>query len=275
MAARHGPRRHRHPDRGGEAARRRRQDQRGLRPRAVHRQGLGLEARLRRHHRRTDAPPRRRGGLEPRPVHHGRRPVPGGPHDLQAALRRGADLSGRAAGQLVTGAGDGVSDLEVKYEDVEGELVSFRYGSHATTTNRTSSWPPPGWRRCSATPRSRCIPTTSATATWSAQTLPHPFLDREIVIVADEHVDPEFGTGAVKVTPAHDPNDFEIGLRHQLPMPSMHGHQGPDHRHRNRIRRPGPLRGPCQGARGAGRAGPHRRGEAAVPAQRRALRAQR
>ena len=43
------------------------------------------------------------------------------------------------------------------------------------------------------------------------KTLPHPFLDRQLIIVADEHVDPEFGTGAVKVTPAHDPNDFEIG----------------------------------------------------------------
>ena len=41
------------------------------------------------------------------------------------------------------------------------------------------------------------------------------------MIVADGHVDPEFGTGAVKVTPAHDPNDFEIGLRHNLPMPTM------------------------------------------------------
>src|SRR6476660_3444876 len=53
------------------------------------------------------------------------------------------------------------------------------------------------------------------------KTLPHPFVDRDMVIVADEHVDPEFGTGAVKVTPAHDPNDFEIGLRHRLAMPTM------------------------------------------------------
>ena len=41
-------------------------------------------------------------------------------------------------------------------------------------------------------------------------------MDREIPIVADEFVDPEFGSGAVKVTPSHDPNDFEIGLRHNL-----------------------------------------------------------
>jgi len=44
-----------------------------------------------------------------------------------------------------------------------------------------------------------------------------PVTGRLIPIVADEHVDPKFGTGVVKVTPAHDPNDFEIGLRHQLP----------------------------------------------------------
>lgn len=44
-----------------------------------------------------------------------------------------------------------------------------------------------------------------------------PLTGREIPIVADEHVDPEYGTGAVKVTPSHDPNDFEIGLRHDLP----------------------------------------------------------
>ncbi len=45
-----------------------------------------------------------------------------------------------------------------------------------------------------------------------------PLLYREIPIVADDYVDMEFGTGAVKVTPAHDPNDFEIGIRHSLPM---------------------------------------------------------
>lgn len=44
----------------------------------------------------------------------------------------------------------------------------------------------------------------------------HPFVDRELPIVADDYVDPEFGTGAVKITPAHDPNDFAIGQRHNL-----------------------------------------------------------
>ena len=50
------------------------------------------------------------------------------------------------------------------------------------------------------------------------QTIMLPLTGREIPIVADEYVDPEFGTGAVKVTPAHDPNDYEMGLRHNLPQ---------------------------------------------------------
>ena len=48
------------------------------------------------------------------------------------------------------------------------------------------------------------------------ETLLLPLTDREIPIVADEFVDPEFGTGAVKVTPAHDPNDYDMGVRHNL-----------------------------------------------------------
>ena len=47
----------------------------------------------------------------------------------------------------------------------------------------------------------------------------HPFLDRRIPIITDDIiVDMEFGTGAVKITPAHDPNDYEVGVRHDLPF---------------------------------------------------------
>ena len=113
-----------------------------------------------------------------------------------------------------------ISDLEVKYEDVEGELVSFRYGSLDDAEPHIVV----------ATTRLETMLGDTAIAVHPdddryrdlvGKTLPHPFLDRDIIIVADEHVDPEFGTGAVKVTPAHDPNDFEIGVRHSLPMPSM------------------------------------------------------
>ena len=113
-----------------------------------------------------------------------------------------------------------ISDLEVNYVDVEGELVSFRYGSLDDSQPHIVV----------ATTRVETMLGDTAIAVHPdderyrhlvGTTLPHPFIDRQLIIVADEHVDPEFGTGAVKVTPAHDPNDFEIGLRHQLPMPSI------------------------------------------------------
>jgi len=46
----------------------------------------------------------------------------------------------------------------------------------------------------------------------------HPFVDRKIPIIADSYVDKDFGSGAVKITPAHDPNDYAIGVRHSLPF---------------------------------------------------------
>ncbi|MDL2237181.1 valine--tRNA ligase [Christensenellaceae bacterium OttesenSCG-928-K19] len=48
-----------------------------------------------------------------------------------------------------------------------------------------------------------------------------PLMNRKIPVIADEYVDMEFGTGAVKITPAHDPNDYEVGKRHNLPMPRI------------------------------------------------------
>jgi len=113
-----------------------------------------------------------------------------------------------------------ISDLEVNYLEVEGELVSFRYGSLDDAEPHIVV----------ATTRLETMLGDTAIAVHPdderyrhlvGSTLAHPFLDRQLVIVADDHVDPEFGTGAVKVTPAHDPNDFEIGLRHALPMISI------------------------------------------------------
>ncbi len=118
-----------------------------------------------------------------------------------------------------------ISDIEVKYSDVEGELVSLRYGSlddnepHvivATTRVETML----GDTAVAVHPddeRYRALVGT---------TLEHPFTGRQIPIVADDYVDPEFGTGAVKITPAHDPNDFELGLRHNLPMPTIMDESG-------------------------------------------------
>lgn len=54
----------------------------------------------------------------------------------------------------------------------------------------------------------------------------HPFCDRKIPIVVDDFVELGFGTGAVKITPAHDPNDYEVGKRHNLPFITIFDDQG-------------------------------------------------
>ncbi|MBA4859693.1 valine--tRNA ligase [Nocardia farcinica] len=118
-----------------------------------------------------------------------------------------------------------ISDIEVKHEDVEGELVSLRYGSldddepHVVvaTTRVETMLGDTAVAVHPDDPRYRDLIGT---------TLEHPITGRQIPIVADDYVDPEFGSGAVKITPAHDPNDFEIGLRHNLPMPTIMDERG-------------------------------------------------
>ena len=70
-------------------------------------------------------------------------------------------------------------------------------------------------------------------ATSSARTVTLPIVGIEIPVIADDYADPAFGTGVVKITPAHDANDFEVGRRHKLPTPVVideHGvmHEGAD-----------------------------------------------
>jgi valyl-tRNA synthetase len=105
-----------------------------------------------------------------------------------------------------------LSDIEVEHTDDDGELVSIRYGDGvdaivvATTRAETML----GDTAVAVHPDDKRY------AHLIGKTVTLPLLNRQIPIVADPHVDPEFGTGAVKVTPAHDPNDFEIGQRHNL-----------------------------------------------------------
>ncbi len=106
-----------------------------------------------------------------------------------------------------------LSDIEVDHLDDDGELVSIRYGDGPDSI-------------VVATTRAETMLGDTAVAVHPddprythlvGRTVELPLTGRRIPVVADEHVDPEFGTGAVKVTPAHDPNDFEIGRRHDLP----------------------------------------------------------
>ena len=107
-----------------------------------------------------------------------------------------------------------LSDLEVQSDPHKGKLYYLRYP--VKNGKARSSSRPRGRKRCLATPPWPSIRMTNATARSLAQTLILPIVNREIPVVADEFVDSEFGTGAVKVTPAHDPNDYEMGMRHGL-----------------------------------------------------------
>ena len=105
-----------------------------------------------------------------------------------------------------------LSDIEVDHSDDDGELVSIRYGDGdgaivVATTRAETMLGDTGVAVHPDDPRYAHLIGTMVEL---------PLTGRQIPIVADAHVDPEFGTGAVKVTPAHDPNDFEIGQRHGL-----------------------------------------------------------
>src|ERR1700691_65012 len=109
-----------------------------------------------------------------------------------------------------------ISDLEVKHEDVAGKLWEIRYPVVGTDEFITV-----------ATTRPETMLGDTAIAVNAkderythlhGQRVLLPLMRREIPIITDELAQPEFGTGAVKVTPAHDPNDFEAGKRHNLPQ---------------------------------------------------------
>ena len=93
---------------------------------------------------------------------------------------------------------------------------STRSTTRSRAPSGSSRSPPFAPRRCSPTPRSRSTPTTSATAIWSAGTASCRSSAGACRSSPTSHVDPEFGTGALKITPGHDPNDFEIGRAHEL-----------------------------------------------------------
>ena len=109
-----------------------------------------------------------------------------------------------------------VSDVEVESKEVDGHLWHFRYplsdnsGHVEVATTRPETML--GDTGVAVNPNDERY------KNLLGKTITLPIVGREIPIFADELVDPEFGTGCVKVTPAHDPNDFEMGNRHQLPF---------------------------------------------------------
>jgi len=112
-----------------------------------------------------------------------------------------------------------VSDLEVENEERLGSLFHIRYqlsdgtGSIVIATTRPETM--------LGDVAVAVNPSDERYAALIGKMLVLPLVGREIPVIADDWANPEFGTGAVKVTPAHDPNDFAIGQRHNLPSPSI------------------------------------------------------
>lgn len=112
-----------------------------------------------------------------------------------------------------------VSDIETYRRDTRGKLYHIRYpfadGSGAVTIATTRP------ETMLADVAVAAHPDDARYDGLFGKMLVLPLMNREIPLIADEYPDPEFGTGAVKITPAHDPNDFEVGVRHGLPMPVL------------------------------------------------------
>ena len=109
-----------------------------------------------------------------------------------------------------------ISDAEVEYEDQAGSFWHLRYPLSDGS----------GYIEMATTRPETMLGDTAVAVNpdddrykdYVGKTVILPIVHREIPIIADEYVDMEFGTGVVKITPAHDPNDFEVGLRHHLPV---------------------------------------------------------
>lgn len=109
-----------------------------------------------------------------------------------------------------------ISDAEVEYEERDGFFWHLRYplsdgsGSVELATTRPET--------LLGDTAVAVHPEDERYAHLVGRTVILPLVGREIPIIADEYVERDFGTGVVKITPAHDPNDFEVGLRHHLPV---------------------------------------------------------
>ena len=120
--------------------------------------------------------------------------------------------------------GTSISDIEVEYEDQAGSFWHLRY-PYADGT---------GYLVVATTRPETCLGDTAVAVNPNDERYQHligkmlrlPLTDRLIPVIADEYVEQDFGTGCVKITPAHDPNDFEIGKRHNLDIITVIDKQG-------------------------------------------------
>ena len=134
-----------------------------------------------------------------------------------------------------------LSDIEVEHEEVDGNFYYIRYPLPARSLpeGKGNAGGSPAFKEGEYIPVATTRPETMLGDTavvvhpdddryrsLVGKSVILPLVGREIPVLADERVDPSFGTGAVKVTPAHDPEDFEIGLTHNLPEVKVIGEDG-------------------------------------------------
>ena len=109
-----------------------------------------------------------------------------------------------------------ISDIEVEHKDIAGKLYYFKY-----PFKNNEGYLPIATTRPETILGDVAVAVSPKDARFRhlvGKTLILPLVGREMPVITDEYVDPSFGTGAVKITPAHDPNDFEVGRRHHLPQ---------------------------------------------------------
>ena len=116
-----------------------------------------------------------------------------------------------------------LSDIEVEHQEIDGEFVQIRYGEESGNHIWIATTRPETMLGDGAV---AVNPNDPRYKEMIGKEVLLPYVNRLIPIIADELVDPEFGTGAVKVTAAHDPNDFEMAMRHNVPMVVIMNEQG-------------------------------------------------
>ena len=117
-----------------------------------------------------------------------------------------------------------ISDLEVEQREVQDTLFMVDYPLESGSGSITVATVRP--ETMLADTAIAVNPGDERYTRLIGETAILPIVGRRLPIIADEYVDPEFGTGALKITPAHDPNDFEIGRKHKLDAPSVIGEDG-------------------------------------------------
>lgn len=120
--------------------------------------------------------------------------------------------------------GTAFADIEVEYKEEKGHLWYIRYplsdGNYEVVVATTRPETMLGDTAVAVNPDDKRY------QKFIGKTIRLPLTNREVPIISDDFVDPKFGTGAVKITPAHDPNDFDAGQRHKLPMLSVIDQEG-------------------------------------------------